>query len=228
MRPDHLNKMPELMKLANDGVLFEHAYTASPLCQPSRVALVTGLYPSQNGIYGNQTGPVSDELRDNTFMNKLRSSGYYTALIGKHHYIDRYSTGIDVVKEDADEIKRYGFDHLVQCLDVTEHIPNADKTENLDDYIYFLKKKGLLEKYFSEVQEGMRSGKHPLSPDDSEDGFIGTQSAEFIRNYNKKMPFYLNVSFIGPHPPYMVPGEFKTSPDNTAQPLNAAPNVKHC
>ena len=225
MRPDHLNKMPELMKLANNGVLFEHAYTASPLCQPSRVSLVTGLYPSQTGIYGNQTGPVSDEQRDNTFMNKLRKAGYFTALIGKHHYIDRYSTGTDVVKEDADEIKRYGFDHLVQCLDVTEHIPNSDKTENLDDYTYFLKKKGLLEKYFSEVEEGMRSGKHPLSPDDSEDGFIGTQAAAFIINYNKKMPFYLNVSFIGPHPPYMVPGEPKTSPDNTAQPLKAAPNA---
>lgn len=224
MRPDHLNKMPELMKLANDGVVFNHAYTAAPLSQPSRTSIITGMFPDQTKIYGNQNGPVSDKLRDNTFMNKLQDAGYYTTLIGKHHYIDRYREGIDVVKKDTDEIKKYGFDYVIQCLDVEEHIPNRDKKENVDDYIYYLKNKGLLEKYFKEVNEGIRSGHHPLKPDDSEDGFIGLQAVDFINNYNRSTPFYLNVSFISPHPPYMVPEEFKTKPEDTAPP-NCAPDT---
>lgn len=226
MRPDHLNnKMPVLMNLANNGVVFTHAYTASPLCQPSRTSIITGLYASQTKIYGNQTGPVSDQLRDETFMNKLQGAGYYTALIGKHHFIDRYAMGIDVVKEDSAEIKRYGINYLVQCLDVGEHIPNLDKTENIDDYIYYLKKNGLLNKYFAEVNDGIHTGHHPLKPDDSEDGFIGNQACNFITNYNRNVPFYLNVSFIGPHPPYMVAGEFKAKPEDTEAPICASSNL---
>lgn len=221
MRPDHLRKMPELMKIANEGVVFEHAYTPAPLCQPARTCIITGKYPSQTGIYGNQTGPISDELRDDTFMNHLQKAGYFTALIGKHHYIDRYRVGIDVVKQDKPEIKRYGFDHVIQCLDVGEHMPNPDDTENKDDYIYYLKDKGLLEKYNAEIHEGIRSGIHPLEPDDSEDGFIGLQAVNFINAYDKKQAFYLNVSFIGPHPPYMVPGEIVTDPEQTAKPKAA-------
>ena len=225
MRPDHLNSMmPSLMSLANNGVIFSHTYTASPVCQPARTSIITGLYPSQTKIYGNQTGPISNQLRDETFMNRLQKAGYYTALIGKHHYIDRYAVGIDVVKEDSKEIKKYGIDYLVQCLDVGEHIPNPDKTENQDDYTNYLNNKGLLKKYFEEVKEGIKSGHHPLSPDDSEDGFIGNQACDFIKKYNSKEPFYLNVSFIGPHPPYMVPGEFKTNPENTKAPVSAPAN----
>lgn len=225
MRPDHLSKMPELMKLANDGVVFNHAYTASPLCQPSRSSIITGLYPSKTGIYGNQTGPISENLRDNTFMNKLQESGYYTTLIGKHHYIDRWAVGIDVVEKDKEEIKKYGFDHVIQCLDIMEHFPNQDKTENIDDYINYLKEKNLYNKYVNEYRKVAGNGLHPLSSENTEDGFIGSKAEDFILGYEKKVPFYLNVSFIGPHPPYVVPEEFKkTAPENTKDPILAGPN----
>lgn len=225
MRPDHLGpKTPNLMKLAAQGVRFDHAYTASPVCQPSRNSIITGLYNSQTGICGNQAEPISAGLRNESFMNRLREAGYYTALIGKHHYIDRYAVGIDVVKEDAAAVKAYGFDHVIQCLDVGEHIPNEDKTENVDDYILYLRNKGLEKKYFSEVKNGMRTGKHPMNSEDSEDGFIGSEAIKFVRNYNRKQPFYLNVSFIGPHPPYMVPGEALTNPEDTKRPVSAPPS----
>lgn len=223
MRPDHLGKnTPVLMELAGKGVLFAHAYTAAPVCQPSRNSIITGYYPCQTKICGNQSNPISNDMRDATFMNRLKQSGYYTALVGKHHYIDRYAIGIDVVKEDEEEIKKYGFDQVIQCLDVGEHIPNKDKTENVDDYIYYLRSKGLEEKYFDEVKEGLRSGNHPLETDDAEDGFIGREAAKFIKSYDGRKPFYLNVSFIGPHPPYMVPGEFKTQPEDTRDPNSSA------
>ena len=227
MRPDHLisAKAPNLTTLAEDGVRFIHAYTAAPLCQPSRTSIITGLYPSQTKIYGNQTGPLSDDLRDNTFMNNLQKAGYYTALIGKHHYIDRYATGTDMVKTDEDEIKRYGFNYVIQVADISEHIPNVNHTENIDDYIYYLRKKGLEDKYFKNIRAGIKSGIHPLSSDDTEDGFIGLSARDFIKNYNKKQPFYLNVSFISPHPPYLVPESFtNTKPEDTQPPVDGVDN----
>lgn len=226
MRSDYLGPhAPALMSLANGGILFTHAYTAAPLCQPSRTSIITGLYPSQTKICGNQTGPLRDELRDSTFMNKLQAAGYYTALIGKHHYIDRYATGTNMVTSDEEEVKRYGFDHVVQCADVGEHMPNKDHTENIDDYIIYLKGKGLYKRYVDNIGKSLKEGTHPLEPDDSEDGFIGLQACAFIENYDKDQPFYLNVSFIGPHPPYAVPGEPATRPENTEDPVAAAPSA---
>ncbi len=227
MRPDHLisAKTPNLTTLAESGVRFTHAYTAAPLCQPSRTSIITGLYPSQTKIYGNQTGPLSNDLRDNTFMNYLQKAGYYTALIGKHHYIDRYATGTNMVKTDEDEIKRYGFNSVVQVADISEHMPNSNHSENIDDYIYSLRKKGLEEKYFNNIQSGIKSGVHPLSSDDTEDGFIGLSACDFIQNYNKKQPFYLNVSFISPHPPYLAPESFiNTKPEDTKPTVDGVDN----
>lgn len=47
-------KTPHIDRLAEKGVLFEQAYCAAPLCNPSRTAILTGLRPSTTGIYGNK------------------------------------------------------------------------------------------------------------------------------------------------------------------------------
>jgi arylsulfatase A-like enzyme len=46
-------KTPNIDRLAKKGVLFEQAYCAAPLCNPSRTSVMTGLRPSNTGIYGN-------------------------------------------------------------------------------------------------------------------------------------------------------------------------------
>jgi len=47
-------KTPNIDRLAKKGVLFEQAYCAAPLCNPSRTAIMTGLNPSTTGIYCNR------------------------------------------------------------------------------------------------------------------------------------------------------------------------------
>ena len=66
---------PNLAALGREGVVFEHAYTASPLCAPSRAALLTGRLPSRTGVYDNAA-----ELRasEPTVTHYLRASGYAT------------------------------------------------------------------------------------------------------------------------------------------------------
>ena len=44
---------PNITRLAKRGMLFTHAYCAAPACNPSRVALMTGIRPSSSGIYHN-------------------------------------------------------------------------------------------------------------------------------------------------------------------------------
>ncbi|HEY4206833.1 MAG TPA: sulfatase-like hydrolase/transferase, partial [Puia sp.] len=70
--------------------------------------------------------------------------------------------------------------------------------------------------------DSLKAGRHPLTSEDTQDGFIGLTACKFIEGYKKKAPFYLNVSFIGPHPPYEVPAGFsETSPQNTKAPIGA-------
>jgi choline-sulfatase len=75
---------PALERLARTGVLFTSAYCASPLCAPSRAALLTGRLPSATGVYDNAA-----ELRasEPTFLHRFRAAGYDTCLSGKMHFV---------------------------------------------------------------------------------------------------------------------------------------------
>jgi choline-sulfatase len=75
---------PHLDRLAEEGVVFERAYCASPLCAPSRAALMTGLPPSRTGVYDNAAILAADVP---TFAHSLRALGYRTVLAGKMHFI---------------------------------------------------------------------------------------------------------------------------------------------
>ena len=55
MEDDSPVKMPNFRRLARRGALFRRAYAASPACNPSRVALLTGLGPARTGVYGNRS-----------------------------------------------------------------------------------------------------------------------------------------------------------------------------
>lgn len=67
---------PNFDRLAAEGVLFQHAYTTSPSCTPSRNALITGKYHWQLGPGANlhSTLPVEHE----SFVHILRDRGYAT------------------------------------------------------------------------------------------------------------------------------------------------------
>ncbi|BFZ58883.1 hypothetical protein PYCC9005_005949 [Savitreella phatthalungensis] len=77
-------KMPNLMAMAEESVVFDSAYCNAPLCAPSRFAMVTGQLPHRIGAYDNASQLSSEEP---TFAHYLRSLGYHTSLAGKMHYV---------------------------------------------------------------------------------------------------------------------------------------------
>src|SRR5690242_19379006 len=80
---DPVTRAPAMSSLAEGGVVFDNAYTASPLCSPARAALMTGLLPSRSGAYDNGAAFLSEIP---TFAHYLRQAGYHTALSGKMHF----------------------------------------------------------------------------------------------------------------------------------------------
>jgi len=78
-----LTKTPHIDALAREGVVFESAYCASPLCAPSRFAFMAGKLPSAIGAFDNAAELPAQTL---TFAHYLRAAGYRTVLSGKMHF----------------------------------------------------------------------------------------------------------------------------------------------
>ena len=77
-------RTPTIDALAARGVIFDDARCNSPLCTPSRTAMMTGLLPSRSGAFDNAADfPASLP----TFAHRLRARGYRTVLSGKMHFI---------------------------------------------------------------------------------------------------------------------------------------------
>ena len=74
---------PNIDRLIKKGIGFSKAYTVAPLCNPSRVALLTGLYPSTTGVYGNRDNFRKNLPNQITLMQHFRSNGYLTKGGGK-------------------------------------------------------------------------------------------------------------------------------------------------
>ncbi len=79
-----VTKTPTIDRLAEEGVVFENAYSPSPLCAPARASLMTGLVPSRTGVYDNSAEFASSIP---TFAHYLRLEGYRTCLSGKMHFV---------------------------------------------------------------------------------------------------------------------------------------------
>jgi len=78
---------PHVDRLAGRGTLFTNAHCAAPVCNPSRAALMTGLQPSNSGVYHNGQW-WRPHLPDVATLNEhFRAHGYETLGGGKiyHH-----------------------------------------------------------------------------------------------------------------------------------------------
>lgn len=81
-------KTPAIDKLAQRGTLFSNAHCQSPLCNPSRSSLLTGLRPSTTGIYGLVPGirEVAATKDHRTLPQTFSEAGYHTYTCGKIYH----------------------------------------------------------------------------------------------------------------------------------------------
>jgi arylsulfatase A-like enzyme len=95
-----LHETPHLDKLAQQGVRFTDAYSASPICSPTRASILTGKHPARLGITiwreaalnpprNRRLLPPSSVAdlphSEATLATTLQAAGYRTALVGKWH-----------------------------------------------------------------------------------------------------------------------------------------------
>ena len=79
---------PHLDAMAADGMKFSQFYVASPVCSPSRAALLTGCYPKRVGMHKHVIFPQYDyglHTDEITLADMLKAHGYVTGMFGKWH-----------------------------------------------------------------------------------------------------------------------------------------------
>jgi hypothetical protein len=78
LKPD----TPHLDRLASEGVRFEEAFAAAPVCSPSRASLLLGAHTPVHGVLENGLGSFEPRLRPIASI-LTEDLGYDTALVGK-------------------------------------------------------------------------------------------------------------------------------------------------
>ncbi|MBP51939.1 MAG: arylsulfatase [Opitutae bacterium] len=81
-------KTPNIDRIAKEGRKFTNFMVASPVCTPSRAALLTGCYPKRIGMHRHVLFPSSPKglnPKEFTMADHFRSIGYATACFGKWH-----------------------------------------------------------------------------------------------------------------------------------------------
>ena len=82
-----LTETPAIDQLSREGVCLSQHYAGSPVCAPSRAALMTGRWPHRTGAIDTLEGRGLDRLRlaERTLADYLKAAGYATGLFGKWH-----------------------------------------------------------------------------------------------------------------------------------------------
>ena len=94
--PKTFYETPNLDRFAQSGVRFTSAYSANPVCSPTRYSIQTGKFPTRAGLTNYlpgvrteqfQEAPLATqmELAETTLAEHLKAAGYATAFVGKWH-----------------------------------------------------------------------------------------------------------------------------------------------
>lgn len=177
-------QMPNLMKLAEQAVVFDSAYCNSPLCAPSRFTLVSGRLPSKIGAYDNAADLPADVP---TYAHYLRRLGYRTALSGKMHFCG------------PDQLHGYE-ERLTSDIYPADYgwAVNWDEPDTRATWYHNMS---------SVLQAGPCVRSNQLDFDEE----VVFKARQYLYDHVRltpEQPFCLTVSMTHPHDPYTIPREY--------------------
>ena len=170
---------PNLDALADEALTLTNYYAPSPLCSPSRAALLTGRHPYRTGIRSWIPEGSGVFLRDEeiTLAEVLGDAGYATALIGKWHL------NSDLGSDDEPQPTDQGFDYFYGHN--AFQIPTSRNPVNL---------------YRGTVPVGEQQGYIAALYVD--------EAVRWLKAHDGPRPFFLMFNMAEPHTTFENPPEF--------------------
>jgi len=179
---------PNLDRLAARGVRYTEAYAASPICNLSRMALMTGVYPLRFGSrwYG---GKGLHEEGHPTLGELFSGAGYATGYVGKFHY------GSNHKPEHRNFPTNHGFAEFFGCSGGRKHylIHSAEAEARFQATKRAHERKGQ-----SLRMEGLWDGTEKRDAEGLSTELFGARAREFLRGHQEE-PFLLVLSFNAVH-----------------------------
>lgn len=199
---DPLVQTPHLDGLAGKGVIFEQAYSPSPLCGPSRMSLLTGRFPHENRVWTNEH--ILDSSIP-TYAHAWGAAGYRPVLIGRLH-----SVGNDQLRGYAER-------------QVGDHYPNYLSGRRVD--------RGLLDGAQDPGRVSLTRSGPGLNAYQVHDQDVTDAAVRFLNEEGAKRqsgadsePFCLTVGLMLPHQPYVAERrDFELYKDRVSLPHHPEP-----
>lgn len=182
---------PNMDRLAQQGVLFEHAYCQSPICTPSRASFLTGRYPRTTRCRQNNQSIPADEV---LITKLLADSGYNCGLSGKLHLSPGYPWASNTSEKRIDDgYSDFHWSH--------QSIPETPGNQ----YGQWLRDKGIKFETPDYVESGrIQAG---MSEEYHQTTWCADKAIQFIEanaDYGTQ-PWLFSVNFFDPHPPFDPP-----------------------
>ena len=198
-------KTPNLDTLAADGVLFRNHFAQCIPCGPSRASIFTGMYLQNHRSLENGT-PL--DARHTNIALEFGKLGYDPTLVG---YTDTTPDPRLYPPHDP-RLKTYegilpGFNRVLAMS--SENFPES--------WVQWLKERGYkvpenprdlyyvsVEGYPGVKARGKTYAPAPYSKEESETAFVTDKAEKFIRRPGAR-PWFLHISYLKPHRPYLAP-----------------------
>ena len=180
---------PNIDRLVESGIRFAQAYDNSPICNQSRIGIITGSYPQRLGSYWYSAEGLHDP-RFKTIPELLKQQEYQSGYVGKIHYGDH----------DSDTTHRsfplnHGFDYYFGHTSARKHYMNHKK--EIEDA--FLKVKKENNRKGQTLRQGsLWENKERVDTIAYFTELVGEKSRQFIQK-NKGEKFFLQIAFNAAH-----------------------------
>ena len=189
---------PHMDKLAAQGINFTNAHCPSPVCNPSRTAVMTGLMPSTTGVYNNGQWLRPNHPDAMTLPRFFMEQGYRVVGTGKsfHH------TAGNNPPDQWDAYKRIPWADFPWTRSSKLNYPWTEWMPPPEDYP------------FSRV-EYLRGrderdwGVLPREEAVYDDVVVVDYAIEFLKTHSDDQPFFLSVGTFHPHLPWYIPKRFR-------------------
>jgi len=198
-------KTPNMEKLAKAGKLFTNAYCVVPACNPSRVAIMTGVRPETNGQYTNPGNfrDLPGNANRITLPIYLQQNGYEAIAAGKVFHNGR-GKGTEPDPQSDPQSWTYQFPNDVGTKGHQLYLDKNNQAKWLEGAMYTEGMNINKPEYLSKF------GVWGVTPEKKEET-SDWKNAEFASNYlgeKHDKPFFLAVGLFRPHSPQIAPQEF--------------------
>ncbi len=175
-------KTPTMDRLASEGTVFEAAYCPSPICAPSRAAMMAGRHVHTIEVWDNAS-PLRCDWP--TFAHSFRNAGYRTILCGKMHFV-----GPDQMHGFEERWTQDIYPATFEWTRPHRGRPPVNPGQNIDRVF--------------EAGPGWTSDMDY----DEEVVFRAEYGLRRLIRHPQDRPFLMCVSFTGPHFPYQAPRKY--------------------